>query len=127
MRRIDERRYRAEKINVLIAAIASCGRRFFHHQGNIARMEVDERGRVWWVDHYSGKQVYTHRQWLGRGFTSGGTLNRLVCAFRDYIMTGAPVKRGHFGPWPEWICDGDPWGYGEDMEKVRVAAKEVCV
>lgn len=114
---------RLKAVNEMLEVIASCGRKFFADKGQTSRMEVDTRGRVWFVDSYSGKRIYTHcpfSKW--RGFTNGGTLKSLICHFRDFIVKSKPVPLGCFGPWPEWYCDGDLWGYGDDMEGVRKAA-----
>ena len=33
---------------------------------------------------------------------------------------GEEINIRHFGPFPEWSCGGDLWGYGKDeMQKVR--------
>jgi hypothetical protein len=32
-----------------------------------------------------------------------------------------------FGPWPEWICGGDLWGYGAEMDVVRRAAQRLAL
>lgn len=120
---IEARQARLEKANELLVVIATHGRRFFHHNGTTARLELDERGRVWFIDHYSKRRIYTHRPWLRRGFSSGGTMNALIRALRDFIMgRGTAGLRGAFGPWPEWVCGGDLWGYGDDSERVRTAA-----
>jgi hypothetical protein len=112
---LTSRRQRCEQANEVIRAIASCGRKFFSHDKGLARFEVDERGRVWFCDDWSGKRVYTHVAWLGRGFTHGGTLNALVRGMARYIVHGKPMR-------PEWF-DGEHWGYGEDIAKVREAAR----
>lgn len=113
---------RAEIANQMLAEIGSCGRKFFAHNGRVSRFEVDERGRVWLIDKYKERRVYTH--YLGRwnGFTEGGTLRRLIERMRDFIRDGSLLPAGIFGPWPEWICGGDLWAYGEDMQRVRDAA-----
>jgi len=111
---------RAEIANKVIAVIAAHGRRFFHHEGRVSRFEVDARGRVWLHDKYSGARIYTMQRGRWRGFTEGGTLKSLCEALRDYIRTGQPIRRGWFGPWPDYYCDGDLWGYGKEaMETVR--------
>lgn len=113
---------RLEKVNALLAVIAGCGRRFFHHKGRISRMRVDDRGRVWFWDSYSQKEIYTHCEtgrW--RGFTNGGTLRSLVCGLRDYIASG-DASGVHLGPWPDTFCDGDLWGYGASMATVQAQA-----
>lgn len=114
---------RAVVANRFIEAIASCGRMFFAHKERVSRFEVDARGRVWFIDGYTGRRIYTHYKYHWRGFTEGGTLRALVENLRDFIRTGETPKL-NFGPWPRWLSDGDMWGYGEDMEKVRSAAIE---
>lgn len=64
---------RVAAANELIAVIAGCGRRFFHHQGRVARLERDARGRVWFVSEWSGKRQYTHYPGQWRRFAHGGT------------------------------------------------------
>lgn len=74
----------------VIRIIADQGRRFFYSQAvnRYASMEIDPRGKVWLIDNYSGKRIFTHNTvWGGkwRGFSHGGTLKDLVKDFRDYI------------------------------------------
>lgn len=125
---------RAELCNALLITIGDCGRRFFWHNPRAYGDKVSppryaffsvDRGRVYFTDDYSQKRIYTHwtrDEW--RGFSHGGTLRDLVIALRDFIRTGEPIKPGYLGPWPAYICDGDLWGYGADMAKVRQAAVE---
>lgn len=113
---------RAEKANQFLEAIAGCGRKFFAHNGRVSRFEVDDRGRVWYIDGGSQRRIYTHYKYQWRGFTEGGTLFDLVKKLRDYIRTGE-LPRLHLGPYPEWVCGGDPWAYGDDMQKVRAGAE----
>lgn len=119
---MSDKQKRAEIVNEFLCVIASCGRRFFAHGDRVSRMEVDSRGRVWWIDSYSGRRVYTHYRGEWRGFTNGGTLHCLVERLRDYIRTGEP-QRLNLGPWPDYLCGGDLWGYGEAMGTVRNTAK----
>lgn len=53
---------RAEQVNLAIRIIADHGRRFFYSQAvnRYASMEVDARGKVWFIDDYTGKRVFTH-------------------------------------------------------------------
>lgn len=118
---------RLSAANELLSVIAGTGRRFFNGRNRIAYFDVDARGRVWFVDEYNGARVYTHYAGPWRRFTSGGTLRRLVVSLRDYIAKGHLVNSYHFGPWPDWICAGDLWGYGDDMERVREAAARLGV
>jgi hypothetical protein len=120
---------RATKINELIRCIGGCGRQFFFSKENnrFAVIEVDPRGRVWWIDDGSGRRIYTHYRGDWRGFSHGGTLQALVIAFREYICTGEPINPGYFGPWPDWVCGSDLWGYGVDIQVVREKAKALSV
>jgi hypothetical protein len=124
---------RLDDVNKVIKAISSHGRRFFHYGGSNVYDDATKtatfipadrtgylalrRGRVYLIDEYSEKAVYTHEtknvpnRW--RGFTHGGTLRRLVEEFRDYILTGQPLHPGYIGLEREWQ-DGDIWGYGKE-------------
>ncbi|MBD9599356.1 hypothetical protein IB252_05875 [Pseudomonas sp. PDM10] len=125
------KRQRAEQVNQAIRIIADHGRRFFYSQSvnRYASMEVDARGKVWFIDDYSGKRVFTHETvWGGRwrGFTHGGTLKDMVKAFRDYICTGEPLHPGYLGP--ERFNDSNIWGYDEaGMKAVRKQAGPLSV
>jgi len=118
---------RAGTVNQAIRIIADHGRRFFYSdsQDRYASIEVDYRGRIWWIDDYSGKRIYTHKAGLGNewyGFTHGGTLRHLVERFRDYVSTGIPISTWLLGPQREWDVS-NIWGYPEeDMQKVRELA-----
>jgi len=120
------KRKRCEQVNQAIQIIADNGRRFFHnHAANrYASMEVDARGKVWFVDDYSGKRIFTHETaWGGRwrGFSHGGTLKDLVKELRDYICTGKQLHPGYLGP--ERFDDSNIWGYDEaGMKAVREQA-----
>lgn len=114
---------RADNANRLVEVIASCGRRFFRHDDAIAGFGLDHRDRIWFTDAYTKRRIYTHYKYEWRGFSNGGTMRRLIEQLRDYISTGEP-QRLALGPWPSWYCDGDLWGYGDDMEAVRAAARD---
>ena len=116
---IEARAVRQRRCNRLLEAIADHGRQFFRHKEKVAKLEIDGRYRIWYRNEYTGKRVYTHRPWLGRGFHHGGTLNALVRSMRDYIITGEDRVAGFLGPWPDHVCGGDLWGYGDDMQTIR--------
>lgn len=126
---IERYEFRAAKANILLEAIAGSGRQFFKHNGRVSRFEVDARGRVWFIDKYREARLYCHGRhaltsWR---FSEGGTLRSLCLALVGYIQTGKPLG-GQFGPWPEWICDGDPWGYGVlNMESLRDEARALGI
>lgn len=119
----QEEMERNQRANEFITAIASCGRRFFSHNGEVSRLELDGRGRVWFIDKYSQKRIYTHYRYNWRGFTEGGTLRSLVSQLRDFIKTGKQVSRRAFWHDPAIHPSGDYWGYGpDDMAVVQRAA-----
>lgn len=112
--------------NALIETIASKGLRFFAHKGRVSRLELDSRGRVWLIDKFTQKRVYTHYRWEWRGFSEGGTLRAVIEALRDFIKRETQMTSG-FGPWPKNYCNGNLWGYGDDMAEVRGRAIELGV
>jgi len=118
----EERRHNA---NTLLRVIASCGRKFFRHKDNWAYFIFNNQYRIFFVDNYTQQHIYTHRQGYWKGFSHGGTLKALVEKLRDYIKDGTKLPEGQLGPWPDWYCKGDLWGYGEDMEQVREAARKM--
>lgn len=68
-------------------------------------------------------KIFTHGDINWRRF-GGGTLRKLILAMRDYIKFGdsSDLMRHLSAHCPSWCADGDIWGYGEDMEKVRAEA-----
>lgn len=117
---------RVKAVNKFLSVIGNCGRKFFFHKGKVSCFKVDPRGRVWFVDSATQRRIYTHPTGFGnrwRGFSEGGTLRTLVEKLSYYIRTGE-AQRLNLGPWPEWVCGGDLWGYGSDMELVRQAAAQ---
>ena len=119
---------RAEHVNSAIRIIADHGRRFFYSQASnrYASIEVDARGKVWFIDDYSGKRIFTHPTTFGgrwKGFSHGGTLRNLVEAFRDYICTGKQINPAYLGLERQNTTDGNIWGYdGSSMLAVREQA-----
>lgn len=119
------RRDRLRRANALLAVIRRNGRGFFAG----ACFVLDDAGRLWWMERDGQVRVWLHvaRSARLRGFSGGGTLRALLFDLRDYIWSGEPVRAPHFGPWPAWYCDGDPWGYGESMRFVRRAATRLGI
>lgn len=113
---------RLQHANALIEVISRHGRRFFFNAKDkrIARLELDARGRIWWIDDYRGSLVYTgkvmgyNHGW--RGFSHGGTLRALVEDLVRYIKTGEKLSKWHIAP--DYVShDGDIWGYGAEAAK----------
>jgi hypothetical protein len=129
MKALAAKKARVAEVNQVIGIIASHGRRFFFSQSSqrYASMEVDERGKVWFIDDYSGKRIYTHPTTWGskwRGFTHGGTLRALVEAFRDYICTGKPLDPFYLGPERNNLSLGNIWGY--EPEAMLAVREQAC-
>lgn len=107
---------RLEHANALIQAISNHGRRFFYcvSTGQTSRMELDERGRVWFIDDYTGTRinVASKRRWIG--FSHGGTLRDLVEAMRDYIQRGDLLHPEHIAPTRINPENGNIWGYSAE-------------
>lgn len=118
--------------NQLLAVISKHGRRFFYNKefDRVAHLKLSPRGRVLFVDDYTGVEIYTHKttftnKW--RHFSHGGTLRSLIESLRDYIIHGTPLHRGYIAPSRSWT-DGDIWGYGpEAAAAVRAEAFELPI
>lgn len=126
---------RAALANRAIEIIAGYGRKFFSLHADdrvggperISRFELRDDGRLWFIDKYTQKAIdVACRRERWDGFSEGGTLRDLVFAMADWI-TGkrkdSPVNA--LGPWPDYVCGGDPWGYGVDMATVREQIREL--
>lgn len=133
MTKREQKLERLARANYLIQTIASCGRRFFSMGSDsrtecfrtVSRLELDDRGRCWLIDKYTGRRIYTHYTGRWRGFSDGGTLKGVIVALRDYVVHGKLVPPLMFGPWPKMFCDGDPWGYDGDTAIVRATAERL--
>jgi len=100
---------RLGQANALIKAISEHGRRFFWNEGSerLARLELSDAGRLYWVDDYKGDRVFTgtiggyEHRWVG--FSHGGTLKDLARDMRDYVVSGRQIQA--------WRVGQDCWGY----------------
>lgn len=122
---------RLETANSIIRVMASHGRRFFSQDADcqermpnpfIAHFTVDRNGELWFTDSYTQKpNLVRHREWPH--FHNGGTLLAIAKMLGEHISKAFPVNNNFFMRSPKWVCDGDPWGYGEEMINVE---QEVC-
>ena len=115
--------FRAMKVNLFLNAVARCGRKFYAHDGSVSQFAVNMDGALVFRDAEARRDISTHHLSKWKNFTGGGTLLALAKSLAVYIRTGK-LPRLNLGPWPKWICDGDIWGYGPDMDQVRAAAAE---
>lgn len=117
-----EKQQRLIEANRIIKVIASHGRRFFFckEKNTFAEFYFDDHGILWLRDEYTQKSIYVCCNGRWRYFSNGGTLRDIIRALRDYIRLNEPLNAGIFGPWANWICDRDLWGYGKpEMAKLR--------
>jgi hypothetical protein len=118
---------RLDAANEFIKVIASCGRNFFTHESFVSYMELSEHGRVFFIDYYTKKRIYTHRKYCHwDGFTSGGTMKSIIEALRDFIKKGETLRLSYFFYYPR-ADHTHCWGYGEDLKLVHDAAKKLGV
>jgi len=110
---------RLENVNAFIKVIGDHGRRFFYDSKSdrYANMQIDARGRVWFVDDYSGERIYTHRDGRWRGFSHGGTIRILVEMLRNHIKQGKKIS-AHYFTCRSWMNGHHPWGYPSDSLEV---------
>ena len=112
---LEAREDRRRKANAVIWAMSAHGRRFFYSErtGRTAHFIFDERGRLRFVDDYSGKAIHVNAKHWKHGFTHGGTCRNIVVELAAYITHNRPVWAGLFMTRPEYL-GGDVWGYGEE-------------
>lgn len=112
-----ERQERLEIANKFILAISEHGRKFFRYNDRIGCFSI-KRGHIYWECEWTQKSIYlSYRFWR---FHHGGTLRHLVNALADFIRGKSELPLNHLGPWPDWLCEGDLWGYVFiEMEEVR--------
>lgn len=127
-----QRQLRLQRANAIIGTISNCGRRFFRQSidGRVSKFEIAENGRLYFRDKYSDRLLpcsHTKGKAWQCYFSEGGTLKWLVESLANYIKTGKTIAPIVFGPWSPMTCNGDPWGYGDDMERVRDHARRLRI
>lgn len=126
---------RMGRCNQIVHIVAKYGRHFLSENSDkrepvddpfVSSFFTDKRNELWWIDRYTRKFILVRLNDQWPGFSDGGTLRGLVRAMAHYIETGdVIVLNWRFGPFYDWDCGGDPWGYGDDMPKVRAEALEI--
>lgn len=124
---VCQQQQRLANVNTFIRFIGDHGRQFFKRNDRYACMELDNRGRVWFIDDYTQARIYTHYRWQWRGFSHGGTMRRLITVFRDHIKKGQLMNPKYFDPSPlAWA--GHIWGYPEaDMAAIKAEANRLGI
>lgn len=119
-----DKKERLEMVNQLIVFISERSRRFFYckSKDRTAYMKL-KNNRVYFVDDYTGEEVYAYSHHEDRnGFSHGGTLWALVCELSEFIRKGndSNGRHGYGGLYSEH------WGYDEKSHKEVIQfAKEI--
>ncbi|AQS40229.1 hypothetical protein Sps_05160 [Shewanella psychrophila] len=119
---------RVKHANTLIKVISEHGRKFFNTKDVTATIELDKNGKVWFVDDYSQRRIYTHYSGRWSGFSHGGTLRGLIESMRKYITKGHQIPLDWIAPTRRNPANGDIWGYGiEAASAVRTAVAKLPI
>lgn len=103
-----DKQCRVKHANSLIKAIGCRGRKFYRYEKKVAYFKL-KRGHVYFVDAYTGKEIYTTEtrnipnKWSG--FSNGGTLLSLAKDMANYIRCGEQIELNNIAP--------KYWGYDE--------------
>ncbi|WP_067097829.1 hypothetical protein [Marinomonas atlantica] len=115
---------RVNHANRLIKLIATHGRKFLSHENKIAHMELGKGGKVFYVDAYTRRRVYTNRehiQWSG--LSEGGTMQSLISHLKRYILDGTPIDKRLIAPKCFREDGSNIWGYDPvEADKLREQA-----
>lgn len=109
---------RLAEVNQLIIAISESGRKFFRNKADdfVSSMYL-KNNVVYFIDYYTKKHIRTDRDRF-EGFTSGGTLERLVRSFADYILNDCKLPLYAIGMYRS--DSTNIWGYDpEALEQLR--------
>ncbi|RDL44321.1 hypothetical protein DN730_07910 [Marinomonas piezotolerans] len=115
---------RVDHANELIKLIAIYGREFLSHEGTIAHIELGKGGKVFYVDAYTRRRVYTNREHVRwSGFSEGGTMQSLISHLKRYILEGTPIDKRLIANPGFYQDGGNIWGYDQrEAEKLREQA-----
>ena len=124
---LQQKRDRAALVNQLVDTIANTGRNFFLYERDgvktISTIEVDDRGRIWWNDYFTGKRVYVAYEGRWSGFTAGGTLKTFVKQLAKFLRDGEPLS-----PHVTGLSNKNVWAYPEeDVKKIQTLGIELGV
>lgn len=125
-----DKRLRIARANQFIRVIAAHGRHFLSHNGEAGYLFLDPQSRIRYHDPYTKKDVYTYGcHW--KGFTEGGTMQRVIHCLRQYIQGILPTGEALIMSLPLYqnrpsdIFPDHPWGYGDDMRIVISEASRI--
>lgn len=124
---------RLKVANEFIKIIASCGRKFFYNDGDLAYLYFNEKGRLIYVDEYTKAHIQTQKSGFcpypfdkKSKFSHGGTLAMLVENLRNYIIKGEKLWAEYFQP---VLPNGfkNYWGYGDDILIIKNKGLEIGI
>ena len=117
---LDLLRYRVDQANAVINAVASHGGRLMYSEEHkrASRFDITSHGRVWFIDHYTGMQIYPKSGLIWTGFTSDAAARKLVEALCQYIMCGKPIDA-------EWTAAGSS-ALGYDKEAMAAVCMDLA-
>lgn len=117
---------RVNHANELIKLISTYGRKFFKDGDYTASLEIDKNGKIWFLDSYTRRRIYTHYSGDWRGFSSGGTLRNLIIMMRDYIRSGRTLPLYYIAPLRNRDDGSNIWGY-EQSEANKLRDKAILL
>ncbi|PSW30825.1 hypothetical protein C9J21_18225 [Photobacterium phosphoreum] len=118
-----EKQTRIIHCNLLIKEIASYGCRFFYHDGDISVLILTTSGHVYLFDKNTKELIDTHNtQGTWPGFSNTGTLHRLVCSMRDYVISGEHLNIKAICDTSFYTDGGNVWGYEPDEAEKLIEA-----
>lgn len=115
---------RLHAANELIYVVSTTGCRYFSRGTLYAHLEIDDRSQVYLFDPVTGFRVHAYRGMQHSQFLQIPHMQKFIQALARYVRWGGKLGLNELGPWPNSVLFGDPWGYGEDMEKIRKFAAE---
>lgn len=117
---LDLLQYRVDQANAVIKAISDHGDRLMYSDEyrRTSRFDTTSHGRVWFIDHHTGMQIYPRSGLVWDGFTSDATARKLVEALSHYIQTGKPIDA-------EWTAIGEN-ALGYDKEAIAAVRMDLA-
>lgn len=124
-----KKRQRATRVNNLLKEMSFRGCHLLSTEVQAA-FDVDDRGRVWYTDSYTGKRIYTHYSGSWKDFSLNKASEKFVRELRDHISKGKVLDKNFFDALmktPNFHQDLT-WGYSEeDLASTRRTARKLFI
>jgi hypothetical protein len=95
--------------NKLLELIGQHGRHFFRHGDETSHFVLKD-GKTYLCDAKTKRTIAIIKNKRWPGFSEGYTLQSLIVNVSYYILHGDQLTND-LGPWPDYIANGDLWGY----------------